>query len=281
MSWAEPSRLPSGGRRSAHLPTGGVGDPVGQVRVAAGDPLEPQRQLDPGHVARRTRLRAPAASIPSGTATVPSCSVASSAIGAQAYSRSNRRLSPSLANRLRIGFAIGFAVLTAMAVIGVGRFIQQRQDFEDSIARSYQVEMVARVRIARGQRRPAARARRSANRPPPRRTAGRNLQRHPRHRPARRRRADRRPDRGAAPLQRPDLLDAPPAGGAGRRGRAPRRRRPQRPGRGRRPGGDGDPRRRLQRDGRGARAGGEPARTNSTASKTSSSSPPRTSCAAR
>jgi two-component system, OmpR family, sensor histidine kinase BaeS len=89
-------------------------------------------------------------SIPSGTATVPSCSVASSAIGAQAYSRSNRRLSPSLANRLRIGFAIGFAVLTAMAVIGVGRFIQQRQDFEDSIARSYQVEMVARERIARG-----------------------------------------------------------------------------------------------------------------------------------
>src|SRR6476469_8718554 len=96
--------------------------------------------------------QAPSASrlIPSGAAGVPSCSVASSAIGAQAYSRSNRRLSPSLANRLRIGFAIGFAVLTAMAVIGVGRFIQQRQDFEDSIARSYQVEMVARERIARG-----------------------------------------------------------------------------------------------------------------------------------
>jgi signal transduction histidine kinase len=37
-----------------------------------------------------------------------------------------------------------------MAVIGVGRFIQQRQDFEDSIARSYQREMVARERIARG-----------------------------------------------------------------------------------------------------------------------------------
>src|SRR5436190_1828517 len=89
-------------------------------------------------------------SIPSGTATVPSCSVASSAIAPQAYSRSNRRLSPSLANRLRIGFAIGFAVLTAMAVIGVGRFIQQRQDFEDSIARSYQVEIEARVEIAQG-----------------------------------------------------------------------------------------------------------------------------------
>jgi len=68
----------------------------------------------------------------------------------KAYSRSNRRLSPSLANRLRIGFAIGFAVLAAMAVIGVGRFIQQRQDFEDQIARSYQVEMGARVKVAQG-----------------------------------------------------------------------------------------------------------------------------------
>jgi signal transduction histidine kinase len=76
--------------------------------------------------------------------------VASSPIAAQAYSRRGRRLSPSLANRLRIGFAIGFAILTALAVIGVGRFIQQRQDFEDQIARSYQVEMAARTRIAEG-----------------------------------------------------------------------------------------------------------------------------------
>jgi two-component system sensor histidine kinase BaeS len=37
-----------------------------------------------------------------------------------------------------------------MAVVGVGRFIQQRQDFEDQIARSYQVEMDARVRVAQG-----------------------------------------------------------------------------------------------------------------------------------
>lgn len=35
-----------------------------------------------------------------------------------------------------------------MAVIGVGRFLEQRQDFEDQIARSYQVEMEARVRAA-------------------------------------------------------------------------------------------------------------------------------------
>jgi signal transduction histidine kinase len=45
-----------------------------------------------------------------------------------------------------------------MAVIGVGRFIQQRQDFEDAIARSYQVEMVARVQVADDEGSKAARA---------------------------------------------------------------------------------------------------------------------------
>lgn len=45
-----------------------------------------------------------------------------------------------------------------MAVIGVARFIQQRQDFENSIARSYQTEMAARVRIAQGTGGRAARA---------------------------------------------------------------------------------------------------------------------------
>jgi len=59
---------------------------------------------------------------------------------------------------LRIGFAICFAVLTAMAVIGVGRFIQQRQDFEDSIARSYEVEAAARVDLAEGGEAKQARA---------------------------------------------------------------------------------------------------------------------------
>jgi two-component system, OmpR family, sensor histidine kinase BaeS len=44
-----------------------------------------------------------------------------------------------------------------MAVIGVGRFIQQRQDFEDAIARSYQVEMAARVEVAQGSGGQAAR----------------------------------------------------------------------------------------------------------------------------
>jgi signal transduction histidine kinase len=45
-----------------------------------------------------------------------------------------------------------------MAVIGVARFIQQRQDFEDAIARSYQVEMAARVQVARGDNADSARA---------------------------------------------------------------------------------------------------------------------------
>jgi signal transduction histidine kinase len=67
-------------------------------------------------------------------------------------------LSPSLANRLTIGFAIGFAVLTGLAVIGVARFIQQRQDFEDATARSYQHEIDARTRLSRGVHPAAARA---------------------------------------------------------------------------------------------------------------------------
>jgi signal transduction histidine kinase len=52
---------------------------------------------------------------------------------------------------LTIGFAIAFAVLTALSVIGVARFIQQRQDFEDAMARSYEVEIDAWNRLARGQ----------------------------------------------------------------------------------------------------------------------------------
>jgi len=59
-------------------------------------------------------------------------------------------LSHSLANRLTIGFAIAFALITGLAVIGVARFIHQRQDFEDATARSYQHEIAARNRLAEG-----------------------------------------------------------------------------------------------------------------------------------
>jgi signal transduction histidine kinase len=76
---------------------------------------------------------------------------------AQAYSRRRFRLSPSLANRLTIGFAIAFAVLTGLAVVGVARFLQQRQDFENATASSYQVEIAARNRLAAGNHPAAAR----------------------------------------------------------------------------------------------------------------------------
>jgi signal transduction histidine kinase len=84
---------------------------------------------------------------------------ATSGSSGQAYARrSRKRLSASLANRLTIGFAIAFAVLTGLAVIGVARFIQQRQDFEDATARSYEVEISARNQLARGQQPAGARA---------------------------------------------------------------------------------------------------------------------------
>ena len=63
-----------------------------------------------------------------------------------------------MANRLTIGFAIAFAVLTALAVIGVAQFLQQRQDFENATARSYETEIQARNRFARGQHPAAAEA---------------------------------------------------------------------------------------------------------------------------
>lgn len=59
---------------------------------------------------------------------------------------------------MTIGFAIAFAVLTGLAVIGVARFLQQRQDFEDATARSYQVEIAARNRLVAGDHPKAARA---------------------------------------------------------------------------------------------------------------------------
>ena len=48
-------------------------------------------------------------------------------------------------------------MLTGLAVVGVARFLQQRQDFEDSTARSYQVEIAARNRLASGDHPAAAR----------------------------------------------------------------------------------------------------------------------------
>ena len=41
-------------------------------------------------------------------------------------------------------------MLTGLAVVGVARFLQQRQDFENATARSYQVEIAARNRLTEG-----------------------------------------------------------------------------------------------------------------------------------
>jgi len=49
-------------------------------------------------------------------------------------------------------------VLTGLAVIGVARFLQQRQDYENATARSYQREIVARDNLAQGNHPAAARA---------------------------------------------------------------------------------------------------------------------------
>ncbi len=49
-------------------------------------------------------------------------------------------------------------MLTGLAVVGVARFLQQRQDFENATARSYQVEIRARNSLAQGTRPGDARA---------------------------------------------------------------------------------------------------------------------------
>jgi signal transduction histidine kinase len=49
-------------------------------------------------------------------------------------------------------------VLTGLAVIGVARFLQQRQDYENATARSYQREIDARNQLAEGGRRAPAEA---------------------------------------------------------------------------------------------------------------------------
>jgi signal transduction histidine kinase len=49
-------------------------------------------------------------------------------------------------------------VLTGLAVIGVARFLQQRQDYENATARSYQREIEARDRLAQGRSPAVARA---------------------------------------------------------------------------------------------------------------------------
>lgn len=51
------------------------------------------------------------------------------------------RLNPSLTTRLRIGFAVLFALLLAVSLLGVGRLFQIRVDYEDENSRLYQLEL--------------------------------------------------------------------------------------------------------------------------------------------
>src|SRR5262249_24499130 len=90
------------------------------------------------------------ASLPARRTQDPALLAPRSSAGQGCAGRRRGGLRPSVANRLTIGFAIAFAVLTGLSVIGVARFLQQRQDFEDATARSYEVEIHARNRLAEG-----------------------------------------------------------------------------------------------------------------------------------
>ena len=120
-------------------------------------------------------------------------------------------MNPSLANRLRIGFAITFALLAGVTVIGVGRLFQLRQDFEDKTTRSFQLEIAGEhlrqaFLVEQASLRGAATdpsGAEVASRPPPRRlTRGRGRARAGRARPAGPATAGRA-DRGGAALAAP------------------------------------------------------------------------------
>src|SRR5215210_3195513 len=51
------------------------------------------------------------------------------------------RPNPSLTARLRIGFAVLFALLLAVSLLGVGRLFQIRVDYEDDTASLFQLEL--------------------------------------------------------------------------------------------------------------------------------------------
>jgi signal transduction histidine kinase len=53
------------------------------------------------------------------------------------------RLNPSLTARLRIGFAVLFALLLVVSLLGVGRLFQIRVDYEDDQTRFFQLELEA------------------------------------------------------------------------------------------------------------------------------------------
>lgn len=58
-------------------------------------------------------------------------------------------MNPSLANRLRIGFALAFALLAGLCIVGVGHLANLRQDYEDDTNRSFSLQVaVERLQTA-------------------------------------------------------------------------------------------------------------------------------------
>ena len=250
MSWAEPSRLPSGGRRNAQRPAAGVAHAVGQVRVPTRDPLEGERQLHTGNVLGEPGFDSdPVDALRSlGSAVGRACSLV-------AHSRASIFPTPippqpvdrqSADDRLRD------------RLCGADRPCRDRGRPLPPAAPGLRERHSAL--LPGGDRRPQPAGRRGAPRSDPsgdRRpeaqapaAARRHRRGDSRHGAAGRRRPDRRPDRGGAALHRPDRHDAATAGGAGRRLGPARRRRPGGSGQGRRTLGDRRARRSLQRNGR-------------------------------
>jgi hypothetical protein len=78
------------------------------------------------------------------------------------------RLNPSLTTRLRIGFAVLFALLGIVSLLGVGRLFQIRVDYEDDVSRYFQLELeTERLRSAFILEQAAARAPSANQRPNP------------------------------------------------------------------------------------------------------------------
>src|SRR6187397_1739772 len=50
-------------------------------------------------------------------------------------------MKPSLTNRLRIGFMLLIVLLGVVSVLGVGRLFQVREDFEDTNARYFRLQI--------------------------------------------------------------------------------------------------------------------------------------------
>ena len=201
-------------RRAAQRPAppGGVGHAVGQVRVAAGDALEGERQPGAGHV-----LAEPGFDVGAVDAVGGACSLIAHSCGASICTRS--RAAPEPVAREPADDRVRDRIRRPHRAGG-----DRGRPLPDTSARTTRTRSRAPTRprsppatnSPAAKTRPRRRARVVAEPSDARFAAQRHRWRDARHDPARRRGADRRPDRGRAALQRPDRLDAPPPRGAGR-----------------------------------------------------------------